>query len=992
MKKHTILIVEDEGIIADDIADSLNILGYEVIGVESTGLGAIESAKLHKPDIVLMDIVLQGEMNGIEAARVIRQSFGIPVIFLTAYATESILESISSIDPFGYMIKPFENRELHFTIQMALFKKRTETELKRVNSTLKTLSECSKALVLAKEELPLMDELCRLLVQNSAYSVAWVCLVENCAARPIASAGNDNGYLASLSTSIDEKFGPTAAVIRSGMPLATHEWDAEGQAVIGRFGFKSALALPIVVERTTVGALTLLSDDAERFEQVEFDLLVELSTNLSHWLSSIRSRKAQVKAEAAKDVINAVSQLMLESDNLLEIYSQIPQILADRLHLPMFTLKLYATASDDGRTEARYDYGGRQLTTTLAGLDLNSQTVVIDKLQQHDFEGLDELRSLGASAYISVPVQTKNATYGLMVAADTVQNELQHKSVTMQVIANQLAQQIERKIDERALTLSHERFAAVMDSIDAAVYVSDMDTHEMLFANRHLREQFGENILGIKCWQVLHKDMQGPCDFCTNSRIIDQDGNPSGVYRWELLSSQTNRWLDIRDRAIRWVDGRLVRLEIATDITELKQAQEELQLHRERLTSLVEARTAELIEANRSLQREMLERKRAEDELLKTQKLESMAILAGGIAHDFNNFLTSILSSITLAKLSTDPSSDIHRRLTVAEKASLRARDLTQQLLTFSKSGSPVKKTTSIADLIKDSAEFATTGSSVRCVQDIDARLSHVEIDEGQISQVINNLIINASQAMPIGGTITIKAENTTISEGDIPMLKAGRYVRVSIADQGVGIATRHMTHIFDPYFTTKPGGTGLGLASTYSIIKKHDGYISANSVEGQGATFVFYLPATDAVAPSTHDIPSGVHAGSGRLLVMDDDAGIRESLGEALGFLGYEVSFAADGETAIELYGKALKDARAYEAVIMDLTIPGGMGGIEAIRLLRELDPEIKAIVSSGYSNDPVMSNYKEYGFKGVISKPYKIEDLSRIIHQTVSLELTSQ
>ncbi len=995
MARTRILIVEDESLIADDLSDALGGLGYEVVGIESSGQGAIMAARTSSPDIVLMDIVLEGDINGIEAARTIRMELGIPVVFLTAYATESILESIGDIDPFGYLIKPFENRELRFTIQMALYKKRTEDELKRINKTLKTMNECGTALMHASDEQTLLGDLCRIVVEHGDYDFAWVCYRDeesSGAIIPMAMAGEDNGYIASLgaSPSIDEMLGPTAAVLRSGMPIALNQSETSvSLSPYNKLGFGSALALPVTVDRAPVGALTLLCSSPSRFEQAEFDLLVELSNSLSHWLTSLRSRKAQVKAEEAKDAINTVTQLLLSAGDIHTTFGQLPEELSKKIHFPFVAIDINSNASDDGEYAGRYESitAGSVFPDTLPPMPEDGSPLLLQKIQQSDDPSLAALKALGADVYISVPVMTRSATYGQIAVADTAHRDIQHKSVTLQLIANQLAQQIERRRDALAIQRSHERFMAVMDSLDAVVYVADMHTGELLFANKYLREHFGGGEpIGARCWDVLQEGKNSPCDFCTNQFLIDADGNPTGVHQWEQFNKKTGRWLDVHDRAIRWVDEKLVRLTVATDITDRKADEDELRQHRERLASLVDERTAELRDANLSLQREMVERKRAEEELLKAQRLESMAIVAGGLAHDFNNILTSILSSISLAKLSTDSGSDVHRRMVTAEKAALRARDLTQQLLTFSKSGSPVKTTASISDLISDSSEFALRGSNVRCINRFADDLWHVDIDEGQISQVINNLIINASQAMPKGGSIAISAENATLKAGEVPPLPAGRYVKVSVRDQGTGISEANLPHIFDPYFTTKPGGSGLGLASTYSIIKKHDGHIVARSAEGDGATFTFFLPATDSKAIPAKPAAQKVMHGTGRLLVMDDDMGIRESLGEALKFLGYEVSFAEDGEACIEQYKQALREGKRFDVVVMDLTIPGGMGGMEAMARLRELDMFVKAVVSSGYSNDPVMSDHKKFGFAAMISKPYRIEELSRVIHAVLN------
>jgi len=383
---------------------------------------------------------------------------------------------------------------------------------------------------------------------------------------------------------------------------------------------------------------------------------------------------------------------------------------------------------------------------------------------------------------------------------------------------------------------------------------------------------------------------------------------------------------------------------------------------------------------------DVTEQRKMQEELLRTQKLESVGLLAGGIAHDFNNLLTAILGNVNLAKVFAEKGENVIELLTEAENASLRAKDLTQQLLTFSRGGAPVKKAASISDLIRDTTRFVLRGSNVRCVFSIPEDLYPVCVDEGQISQVINNLIINADQAMPEGGEISVRAENTSVKPGDALPLKAGEYVKITIKDQGCGIPEKHLAKIYDPYFTTKQKGNGLGLATVHSIVKKHDGYIGVESGPDVGATFYFYLPASPDDKILTKKKEAGVLMnGGGKILVMDDEEIVRKVAGAMLGRIGYEVSFAKDGREAIESYQALMGTGQAFDVVIMDLTIPGGMGGKETIKKLLEIDPQVKAIVSSGYSNDPVMADFRNYGFSDVIVKPYEVKEVGEVLHRVL-------
>ena len=383
--------------------------------------------------------------------------------------------------------------------------------------------------------------------------------------------------------------------------------------------------------------------------------------------------------------------------------------------------------------------------------------------------------------------------------------------------------------------------------------------------------------------------------------------------------------------------------------------------------------------------RDISEKRKMEEELRKIDKLESLGILAGGIAHDFNNILTGIIGNITLAKMYAPFREKVLERLSEAEKATMRARDLTQQLLTFSKGGAPVKKTASIEELLRDTTVFTLSGSNVKCKFSIPEDIWSVEIDEGQISQVLNNLIINADQAMPEGGIINISAENVIIGTKDILPLQEGRYIKLSIKDQGIGIPEEYLQKIFDPYFTTKQKGSGLGLTIAYSIIKNHKGHIAVESKLGAGSNFSIYLPALKTQVPEEKEAENRPITGKGKIMVMDDEEVIRDSLGEILTFLGYEVGFARDGEEAITIYKKAKDTGQSFDAVILDLTIRGGMGGKETIGKLIEIDPKVKAIVSSGYSTDPVMADFKNYGFSGVVAKPYDIKELSEALDSVI-------
>lgn len=640
----------------------------------------------------------------------------------------------------------------------------------------------------------------------------------------------------------------------------------------------------------------------------------------------------------------------------------------------------------------------------------------------------------------------------------------------------------ERKQSEMERNAAITRFSTLVDSMDALVYVADMETYELLFVNRYGRETWG-NFEGRLCWQVLQAGQDGPCAFCTNQRLLDTEGKSTGTYVWEFQNTDNNHWYQCRDQAMPWTDGRMVRMEIAIDITARKEAENALAAEKERLAvtlrsigdgvittdtegkivlinamaekltgwgqsealgrpltevfTIINEKTRQPCEnpvdkvlvsgqivelANHPILvakdgqernvadsgapirdweshivgvvlvfRDVTDQIRMEEKRLKIKKLESVGILAGGIAHDFNNILAAILGNLSLALMDTRLTEETKTLLHSAEKASLRARDLTQQLLTFSKGGEPVKQTSSISEIIKDSANFVLHGSTVSCKYDIPEDLWLVDIDKGQMSQVVQNIILNARHAMPEGGEIVVRCENVAghTSADGFPS-DTGSHIKISISDTGIGIPAGILNNIFDPYFTTKQEGSGLGLAVTHSIINKHGGSISVQSNPGQGTTFTILLPVSAEIQNGDRGVKVIAQpeekGGNARIMIMDDEEMVRDIAKAILNHLGYEVILAGDGKEALTLYQRGCDQNKPVDLVIMDLTIPGGMGGKEAVQELLVQDPSAKVIVSSGYSNDPIMANCQRYGFKATVVKPFQVNDLKKVVQEVLS------
>ncbi len=431
-------------------------------------------------------------------------------------------------------------------------------------------------------------------------------------------------------------------------------------------------------------------------------------------------------------------------------------------------------------------------------------------------------------------------------------------------------------------------------------------------------------------------------------------------------------------------------LAVITDISEIKQYETELKGAHDQLEEKVKERTGELEVANKKLQAEIAERKRMEQEIIKADKLEAISGLAGGIAHDFNNYLAAFMGNISLALRYYNNPEKVKNYLEKMEEATERAKDLSYQLFTFARGGSPVKKTQIINGIIKEGIDFALRGTGVISRYELDDDLYAVDIDEGLINQVLYSITANAVQAMSGRGFITVKGENITVDKESVDNyipLPSGEYVKISVTDEGSGISPDIMSKIFDPFFTTKNDSRGMGLTASYSIIRNHDGHITAESEPGRGTTLIFILPASTRVTETVDVKEKEKKRKSGvlRVLVMDDDEIIRDLLVEMLEFLGYTAESARDGKEAIDVYFNEKAAGRPFDLVLLDLTVPGGMGGRETIEILQQKDPAVKAIISSGYSNNTIMAQYERFGFKGAIKKPYTINDLSEVINKVI-------
>ncbi len=510
-----------------------------------------------------------------------------------------------------------------------------------------------------------------------------------------------------------------------------------------------------------------------------------------------------------------------------------------------------------------------------------------------------------------------------------------------------------RKEAEEKVRQSEEFIRGILDTVDEGFIVVDRD-YRILTANRAYCAQVAlpvDVVIGKHCFELSHR-VSRPCY---------EEGEECAV-RQVFVTGRPHAALH------KHPDPEGHTLFVETKAFPIKDASGAV-------TSVIET-------INNITERHLLE-----EERLKTQKLESIGVLAGGIAHDFNNLLQGIFGYMSMAKLTLDQREKSLAMLEQAEKALHQSVNLTSQLLTFSKGGKPVKNVIDLRPVIENAATFALSGSRSDFRVDIDPGLWHADADGGQVGQVIQNIVLNADQAMPRGGRVAISARNLPASETESHAgLERRDYVVIGIEDQGVGIQEAHLDKIFDPYFTTKEKGSGLGLATSYSIIRNHGGRIEVRSVVGKGSTFHIYLPATRTAAPLPAERPQPASTRKARVLVMDDELIIRKVAQELLGSLGHDVAVAENGDAAVEQYRRAIAEGRPFDVVILDLTVRGGKGGAETMRELLAIDPGVKAVVSSGYSDDQVIATFRQHGFCFFLKKPYDIQELGRVLNDVMA------
>ena len=920
-----ILVVEDELIIAKGIERRLKALGYSVTDTVASGEEAVTSALDTLPDLVLMDICLQGKMDGVTAAERIRSTADIPVVYLTAYADPDSLNRAKVTEPFGYIIKPFQDFTLKSSIEMALYKHRMESRLRRSEQWLATtLRSIGDAVIATDREgkVTFMNPVAQKLTGWREEEAIGRELAEVFKCRQEGMVTPDIDVVQRVihdGTAVTFS-GETFLVSRNGREVPI---DAKATSISE-------------LNEKAMGIVLSFLDITERKKAEE-------SLRRSERLLSLKNQIANIfltvpDEEMYGEVLGVILDFMKCAYGFFGYLGEEGDLVIPSLRGAMWD-KCCVPEKSVSFPQDRWK--------GLWGRALKEGKTLLSTGPFHLPDG-----HIPISSFLVVPLLYRGERVGLLAVADKAGSFDKADVKLLESIAVRTAPILQARLrrdrEERERKRAEAVLIRVFDTIPDLFSIIDRDFRVVL-SNWHGGYGYvpEEVRKGNPFCHKVYYGYDEPCDDChvreifaTGKPVLRQKFNPKigyvEIHAYPIFDERGN----------------------------------------------VEMVTEQI--------RDITEKRRMEEELQKAQKLESIGILAGGIAHDFNNLLTAILGNISLSKLYVPEGDRAYVKLEEAEKASLRARDLTQQLLTFSRGGAPVKKKISLAGIAREAAMFALSGARTTCRFDIADDLWPVEVDEGQISQVINNLILNADQAMPAGGVVEVRCENALVGADDPFSLPEGRYVVLSISDHGEGIPSEILPRIFDPYFTTKKSGKGLGLATVYSIVRNHDGHITVTSQPNQGTTFTLYLPCGDgSTEESADDKWTPPETGSpvvrGRILVMDDEENIREVAGEMLDFIGYGAGFARDGAEAVDLYSKALGSGDPFAAVLLDLTIPGGMGGSEAMRLLRNIDPGVRAIVSSGYSNDPIMADYKTFGFRGIITKPYKLTELKKVLSEVL-------
>jgi two-component system cell cycle sensor histidine kinase/response regulator CckA len=893
MSNSRILVVEDEGIIAKDIQSTLNRSGYSVIAIASSGEEAIKKAMETHPDLVLMDIVLEGDMDGVTAAEHIRDHFDIPVVYLTAYSDDTTLQRAKITEPYGYILKPFQERELYTTIEMALYKHKMEKKLKESEQWLSTTLKSIGDAVIATDA----SKLITFMNPVAEALTGW---------KQEEAAGK---LLKDVFKIINEKTGkgaedPATRVIREGVVIGL----ANHTVLIAKDGTKRPIddsGAPIRDDKGRIIGVVLVFRDITGRRIAEEQL-----------------RASEERHRSVVDNINVGITLISQDMEILTLNNQMKKWYSD------IDISQKPICYEAFNKPARSDICPN-CPTCITLVDGEVHESILDRLVDNE-----------ARNYRVVSSPLKDRTGKIIAAIEMFED------ITEQKKAQEALQRSEIKY--RELVQNANSIILRMDSQGKVTFFNEF---AQKFFGYTEDEILGRNVVGTI---MPEKDSTGRDlaamirDIGVNPEKYDSNENEN------IRKDGERKWVSWTNKAIHDKDGNIVEiLCVGNDVTE----------------------------------RKLLER-----QLLQALKMESIGTLAGGIAHDFNNLLMGILGNASLMLLNTNPADPNYNRLKSIEKQVESGSKLTAQLLGYARKGKYELKSINLNQLVKDISEvFGRTRKNISIYLELTPDLLAVEVDKGQIEQVLWNLYINAADAMPDGGDFILKSFNTDHKnmKGRLYVPRPGKYVALAATDTGIGMDKETLERIFDPFFTTKDmgRGTGLGLASVYGIIKSHDGYIDVESKRGKGTTFRIYLPASKKKIAKSVDITEKLLKGTETVIFVDDEEVILDVGRDLLEKMGYKVLTARGGREAIELYEKNQDD---IDIVILDMIMPH-MSGSDTYDRMKEINPDIKVLLSSGYSIGGQATDILNRGCNGFIQKPFSMNELSVAIRQVLDKKLTS-
>ena len=893
MSNSRILIVEDEGIIAKDIKNTLSLLGYSVIALASSGEEAIKKTMETHPDLVLMDIVLEGDMDGVEAAEQIRDRFDIPVVYLTAYSDDRTLQRAKITEPFGYILKPFQERELYTAIEMAIYKHKMERRLKESEQWLGTTLKSIGDAVIATDTGKLIT------FMNPVAEALTGWQQEEAIGKPLKDVFKIiNGKTGKQADD------PVARVLREGVIVGP----ANHTALIAKDGTKRPVddsGAPIRDDKgKIIGVVMVFRDITERKITLE------------------QLRASEERHRSLVDNINVGIALISRNMEILALNNQ---------------MKKWYPEIDTSQKPICYKSFNKPSINNLCP-DCPAC------LTMDDGEAHESIRNVLADnearnyRILSSPLKDKAGK--IIAAIEMVEDITDQKKV------------------REALQRSEFKYRELVQNANSIILRMDSQGNVTFF------NEFAQQFFGYTEDEILGRNVVGSIVPKTDSElrnlaamIRDIGLNPEEHANNENENMRKDGgriWVSWTNKAIYDEDGNILEiLCVGNDVTE----------------------------------RKLLER-----QLLQALKMESIGTLAGGIAHDFNNLLMGILGNASLMLMNTDPADPNYNRLKSIEKQVESGSKLTSQLLGYARKGKYELKPIILNQLVKDTSElFGRTRKDISIYLELLPDLFTVDADKGQIEQVLWNLYVNAADAMPGGGDFILKTFNTDHKnmKGRLYVPKPGKYVVLAVTDTGVGMDKKIQQRIFDPFFTTKDmgRGTGLGLASAYGIIKGHDGYIDVESRKGEGATFSVYLPASEKKIAKTAKITGKLLKGTETVLLVDDEEAVLDIGRDLLKAMGCRVLRARDGREAIELYQKNQDD---IDIVILDMIMPN-ISGSDTYDRMKEIDPDIKVLLSSGYSVDGQATDILNRGCSGFIQKPFTINELSAAIRQILDKKLIS-